>query len=145
MTDEERWKLCEDLREYHMADCQKAADEIKRLVQERDSALAALRTTQKQYEEMGERALVAERPAALAQSNAPPRPDTSTGLIEAAGRLADEIELTEEHGAARFEAFCAICRAIKDVRREIAALCARAADRSGPADYIPIGGAGNGA
>jgi hypothetical protein len=73
MTDAERQTFCELLRDEARRGSpytREAADEIKRLVQERDSALAALRTTQKQYEEMGQRALQAERLVALAQSDA---------------------------------------------------------------------------
>jgi uncharacterized membrane protein len=70
MTDKERQQLCDWLRHlpaYLSEEGMRAADVIERLEKERDSALAALRTTQKQYEEMGERALLAERLAALAQ------------------------------------------------------------------------------
>jgi hypothetical protein len=68
---------------------------------------------------------------------APPRPDTAAGLIEAA-EIAEEWDSgwgeDRNTGVARQTAI------------EIAAaLRARAADRNGPADYISIGGAGNGA
>jgi hypothetical protein len=74
----------------------------------------------------------AARPDALAQSNAGPVawrwkwPDSGLWFATGNKLYADHVK---DHGVAIEPLFAA----------------ARAADRSGPADYIPIGGAGNGA
>jgi hypothetical protein len=132
--------------------------------------LEAARLCLKSRDQSPHEARVREAIEIILYTTAPPRPDASAGLIEAAEftnqmfslsfditpiESCEIMELGEKLGLLEQVAYDPKIHDgeidadegeliyVRSAKGE--ALRARAADRSGPADYIPIGGAGNGA
>jgi hypothetical protein len=146
MTNEERQRMCDDLRRCKSSWLEDVADEIERLAEELQYQYACDKAQQQEIERL------------FARNKELPKQEQKMTDKERSRdkQLIDQIErLTEE---LQYQHACG-----KDQQQEIERLSiendwlrtalraaqtapkALAADRSGPADYVPPGGAGNGA